>query len=126
MTKVTGEMLERVESLIPIYENAADWTGREYPALAPSDHHKTAAALRSVAACACRVIEPGEEEIERYARALCAANGFDPEYLEPGDDPYGDNNSVIDGSNSKDEPCHFFWRRYDRRARAVLAAISEG
>jgi hypothetical protein len=51
---------------------------------------------------------------EKLARAICEADGCDPDYLEPGDDPYQNNEPVIDGRNAKGYPCHFFWRRYDR------------
>lgn len=36
-----------------------------------------------------------EQMIELIARALCEADGRDPEYLEPGDEPYGDR-TVVD------------------------------
>ena len=69
---------------------------------------------------------PTDEEVGRAARAICEADGYDPEYLEPGDDPYqgepGYPSPCIDGYNRKDEPCHFIWRRYDKRARAALIA----
>ena len=120
MTKMTAELLERVED----FAHMGEMFHHGYATLSGRSIHVSD--LRALVSLSRRVIEPGEEEIERCARALCAANGFDPEYLEPGDDPYGDNNSVIDGSNSKDEPCHFFWRHYDRQARAVLAAIATG
>ena len=83
MTKVTVEMLERVETLIPIYENAADWAGREFPALAPSEHHETAKALRALTALCRRVIEPGEAVVERCADAAGEiANIKSGHYLE--------------------------------------------
>lgn len=65
------------------------------------------------------------EMIERIARALCEADGYDPNHLEPGDDPYMNNTTVIDGRNRKNEPCHFFWRHYDQKARATLHAMRE-
>jgi hypothetical protein len=62
---------------------------------------------------------------EEIARALCEADGYDPDHLEPGDDPYqgepGWPSPCIDGYNRKDEPCYFFWRHYDRKyADAIL------
>ena len=69
---------------------------------------------------------PTDEEVGRAARAICEADGYDPEYLEPGDDPYqgepGYPSPCIDGYNRRDEPCQFIWRRYDKRARAALIA----
>lgn len=63
---------------------------------------------------------------ERIARALCEADGCDPDHLEPGDDPYQNDEPVIDGRNRKGEPCHLFWRRYDRIfVDAVLDAMME-
>lgn len=66
---------------------------------------------------------PSEELIEKVARALCENEGRDPDYLEPGDDPYMNNTTCIDGYNRKGEPCHFFWRHYDRDARAAIAIV---
>jgi hypothetical protein len=63
---------------------------------------------------------------EKIARALCEAEGCDPDHLEPGSDPYHNNTSVIDGHNAKGEPCHLFWRRYDRiYVDAVLDAMRD-
>lgn len=63
---------------------------------------------------------------EKLARALCEADGHDPDQLEPGDDPYMNNTEFIDGYNRKGEPCHFFWRHYDRgQVDAVLEAMME-
>lgn len=73
--------------------------------------------------------QPTSEMIEAVARAICEADGYDPDYLEPGDDPYQEREGMpspcIDGYNRKDEPCHFFWRQYDLRAKAVIAAMGE-
>lgn len=57
------------------------------------------------------------------ARALCEEAGYDPDGLEPGDDPYMNNQPVDDGRNAKGYICHFNWRRYVRKADSVLAAI---
>lgn len=58
---------------------------------------------------------------ETIARALCEHDGRDPERLEPGDDPYMDNSSIEDGRNRNGEICHFYWRRYVLKARAILS-----
>lgn len=62
---------------------------------------------------------PDEREklVERVARALCEEDGYDAEQLEPGDDPYMNNELCI-------VPCHYFWRRYDNKARAAIEALT--
>ncbi len=66
---------------------------------------------------------------ETLARALCEADGYDPDRLEPGDDPYQEQDGFpspcIDGHNRKGEPCHFFWRRYDRIFVDEILAIPQ-
>lgn len=63
--------------------------------------------------------------IERVARALCKSAGNDPDALEPGNDPYHDNTSVIDGRKRNGDPAHFLWRQYVGNARAAIEAIRE-
>lgn len=117
MTKVTVEMLERVETLIPIYENAADWAGREFPALAPSEHHETAKALRALTTLCRRVIEPGEDVVERCARAM---------YVQRAKD--GGLHPVFAPWASWDDACSIKgWREEQMdAARAVLASLTQG
>lgn len=60
--------------------------------------------------------------VERVARAICLQHGHEPDALEPGDDPYMNNTSIIDGANRKGEPCHLFWRQYVGAAHAAIGA----
>ena len=55
------------------------------------------------------------DTVEVIARTLCAP--FDPESLEPGDEP------CIDGWSGS-EPCHFLWRDFVPNAHTILAALS--
>jgi hypothetical protein len=63
--------------------------------------------------------------VERIARKLCTQAGYDPDSLEPGNDPYGNNVSTIDGHNAKGDPCHFRWRGFEKRALEVIATMRE-
>ena len=66
------------------------------------------------------------ELIELVARAIC---GTDADNLEPGSCPGDRDDStamiVPDGRNRNGEFCHFRWREYEPKARAVLNAIKE-
>jgi hypothetical protein len=58
-----------------------------------------------------------ESMIERVARAICRANGRDPDRLEPGDAP------GIDGQLPNGDPAHFVWKHYMDEARAAIEAM---
>jgi hypothetical protein len=60
-----------------------------------------------------------ESMIERVARAICRANGRDPDRLEPGDAP------GIDGQLPNGDPAHFVWKHYMDEARAAIEALRE-
>ena len=57
-----------------------------------------------------------EQLIEAMARAICEEDGYEPEFLEPGD-AFG-----ID-VHIRGEPCHYIWRQWTERAVAALTAI---
>lgn len=63
--------------------------------------------------------------VELVARAICVSLHYDPDALEPGNTPYGNNEEVIDGYNAKGEPCHLFWRHFHRHTQAVLSALAD-
>lgn len=65
------------------------------------------------------------ELVEAMARAACIADGYDPEQLEPGDDPYMNGTPVDDGRNRKGEICHFYWRRYVDRVEPLLPFLDQ-
>lgn len=62
--------------------------------------------------------------VEEVARHLCEVNGGDPIALEPGDDPYGDNSSIVDGKMPNGEPAHFRWREWHLAAERVIHVIA--
>ena len=64
-----------------------------------------------------------EELVERAARCLCSADGRDPDKLEPGTTPYGDDTEIVDDQNASGEECFYVWRLYVATARKVVAAI---
>ena len=57
--------------------------------------------------------------VEKVARAICEAQGDDPDYLEPGD-AHG-----IDAYFSDGEPAFRRWKNYIREARAAIEAMRE-
>lgn len=63
-----------------------------------------------------------ERQIEAAARALCVLNQVNPDGLEPGNTPYGDENEVIDGETRSGEPAFYTWRLYVCDALAALDA----
>jgi len=63
--------------------------------------------------------------IERVARKLCWIRGYEPDQLEPGDDPYGNDTSLIDGRMPNGDPAHFMWRQFVKPARELFAEMRE-
>ena len=59
---------------------------------------------------------------EVIARAMCRQAGYDPDSLEPGDDPYCNNQSVVDAT-VRGEPHHYRWRGFVVKADAALSAL---
>lgn len=57
--------------------------------------------------------------VERVARALCKADGKNPDALEPGD-AFG-----TDGHMRNGDPAHSLWREWNERAVAAIEAMRE-
>lgn len=66
-----------------------------------------------------------EEDVERVARAICRVDECDPDDLEPGNTPFGDDQQFFDGTIGV-EPAYFLWRNYVCAARAAISALSGG
>jgi len=64
---------------------------------------------------------------EAVAEAICVANGSDPERLEPGDVPYGEDDSYAmdraDGYAANGDFCHFVWREKIPAAETLITAL---
>lgn len=61
--------------------------------------------------------------IERVARKLCHIRGYEPDQLEPGDDPYQNNVSLIDGRMPNGDAAHFMWRQFVTPAHELLSEM---
>jgi hypothetical protein len=60
--------------------------------------------------------------IEAGARAICLVDDCDPDALEPGNTPYGDDREFIDGE-LKGGPAYFLWRNYAAAAAEAYTAM---
>ena len=65
------------------------------------------------------------EIVERVARALCETDGYDPDELEPGSIPYGDETERFIDGQLNGGPAFLFWRVYVPKARAAIAVMHE-